>query len=50
MFTGMMVKPETAAFYKWYISEAVILCYLYKSILQILWMCKFPMIDNPCFL
>ena len=50
MFTGMMVEPKTAAFYKWHIGKTVILCYLYKSILQILWMREFPMIDNPCFL
>ena len=50
MFTGMMVEPEPASRYKWYIGKAVILSDLNQTILQIFWVGKFPVIDDPCFL
>ena len=47
---GVMVEPKAAAFYKGDICQTVILRDLDETILQILRMCKFPMVDDACFL
>ena len=48
-FTGVMIKPESAAFYKRNICQAVIFIDLDQTILKILRMHKFPMVDHTRF-
>jgi len=48
MLTGVVIKPKSTALYIRNICKTIILCDLNQSILQILWMGKFPVIDNSC--
>ena len=45
----MMIEPKAASLYIRDIRKAVILRDLHNTILKILGMCKFPMINNTCF-
>ena len=50
VLAGMMVKPETAPLYKGNVCQHIVLVNLHKSVLQILWMRKFPTVNQADFL
>ncbi len=50
VLTGVVVEPQPAPLDIRHIGKTIVLSNFYQSVLQILWMCEFPMVNNSGFL
>ncbi len=50
MLAGMVVKPQTAALHKGHIGQTVVFIYFHQTVLQILGVGKFPVVNDSGFL